>query len=162
MPPFLFFPCCTSISFPVFEIDMSALARSILLKEASTDQLKYRLTAGQSAWASPPSPACTQKRCPEPRLLHSLSLSAQGVPFQEEKIYPKPIREDNGGAIGHSLGFLPKQLCIFICTNICTFGGKVGRLQLPGLTSGGIGAGRRGKATGLLWSQLRRQETHRC
>lgn len=36
LPPFLLFPCCTSISTPVSEIDLTALARrgNALFKEA--------------------------------------------------------------------------------------------------------------------------------
>lgn len=59
-----------------------------------------------------PSPACTQKRGPEPRLLHSLSLCAQGIPFQEEKICTlSRLTEDKGGAVGLVL-VPPSNNCI--------------------------------------------------
>lgn len=36
LPPFFLFPCCTPISFPVFEIDLTTRARrGILYKETS-------------------------------------------------------------------------------------------------------------------------------
>lgn len=49
-----------------------------------------------------------------------------------------------------------------LCRLVYSIGAKVGRPQLPGLPSGGTGAGRKGNITGLPWSQLRREQTHRC
>lgn len=49
----------------------------------------------------------------------------------------------------------PKQLQTSLRKYLHYWGGQVGRPQLPGLPSGG-------KATDFPWSQLRREQTHRC
>lgn len=88
LPPSLLFPCCMPISFPIFETELTARMseKCPLERGLFTDHLKYRLSAGQSVWASPPSPACTQKlsRARAPPCI--APLCAQGVPFQEEQI----------------------------------------------------------------------------
>lgn len=76
------------------------------------------------------------ERGPEPRLLHSLSLSVLKE-LHSRKKRPVPQadnREDNGGAVGHSVDSLPPNTC-----TLSAFGGG-GRVQLLGWPSGGTGA----------------------